>query len=219
MREVTAHNIRDFHQKLKSLPEAYRQVTISAILFLMEKYLQPNGQVLIIGSCDLKVVQGFKQLGFEVHHYTDALADLTFKENEVYDVVMILDEMQKHFDLSVRLKLLYDGRRLLKDGGTAIVMYDNLYGTIKADYLYPSVFEGHYKSTPDLSKEEIHASQLHILSYAGAESMVSGMYLELNRLKAQNRREYNQLVQLACQSCEQIEYRDGTEHLIFVLRK
>jgi hypothetical protein len=67
--------------------------------------------------------------------------------------------------------------------------------------------------------QEVQASGLEVLSYAGAESFLGGMGSLLENLKRENPIAYANIVQVAAETCELPQYRDATDHLHIVVRK
>lgn len=64
-----------------------------------------------------------------------------------------------------------------------------------------------YFSTPDMALQEVRASGFQIISYAGAESFLSGMHLEMDKLYHDSEEMYYNYLKMACECCEKPEYR------------
>lgn len=183
------------------------------------------------------------QAGFEADAYHCMSAtELQSFNNSFYDNLLILGPMYHLHEEHDRLKVLDDAYRMLKPGGTALLAYINTWGALKASvYEFPQSFEdinhidrylnGNLKfskeesftatffTTPILAMAEIEKTAFEIISYAGAESFLSGTQQSLKELSQKNPISYENYVQRAVANCEAIQYRDATEHLLFVLKK
>ena len=73
-------------------------------------------------------------------------------------------------------------------------------------------------STPDAAQREIREAGLEIVSYAGAESFASGMGLLLEKLIRDDPQAYENILQVAAETCELAQYRDSTDHLHLIAR-
>ena len=175
-------------------------------------------------------------------HCQSAL-DLDKFEDEEFDSVLVMGPMYHLHDKNDRNKVLSNVNRILKKDGVAIISYINALGVLKASvFECPDVFENHeeklsqylagdlqlshdesftkvFFTLPEDAKEEIERSDLDLISYAGAESFISGMHLEMRRLKDQSEDLYNKFVKMAVECCELPQYRDATEHLNIVAKK
>jgi hypothetical protein len=131
---------------------------------------------------------------------------------------------------------------MLKPGGTALLAYINTWGALKASvYEFPESFEdilhidrylegnlafskeesftASFFTTPVRAITEIERTPFKVVSYAGAESYLSGIQQPLKTLAIEQPVVYENYVMRAAVNCEAPQYRDATEHLVFVLRK
>ncbi len=76
-----------------------------------------------------------------------------------------------------------------------------------------------YFTTPPAALDEVRRSGLEVITYAGAESFLSGMHLRMKTLFEEDQLVYKNLLQMAKEVCELPQYRDATEHLHIVVRK
>lgn len=188
---------------------------------------------------DKFVLNNYSSDGF---HCLSALELDKFKDEE-FDAILLLGPMYHLHKKEDRKKVLDSVNRILKSNGVAIIAYINTLGVLKSSvFECPDVFENHteklqqylkgdlslsheesftsaFFTTPQHALEEIQNSKLEILSHAGAESFVSGMHLELRKLKQQSEELYNKYISMAVECCELPQYREATEHLNIVVRK
>jgi 2-polyprenyl-3-methyl-5-hydroxy-6-metoxy-1,4-benzoquinol methylase len=266
MSKVEAYYDENAVRELERLNTHYSRVEFETTNYLIEKHFPKSGKILDIGAgpgryalplaekgYDLTLMDISKQelilaeKRFKDHSLTAeylhvSATDLDHIEDESYDGILLLGPMYHLHDLHVRLKVLHDVRRILKDGGTAVIAYINTLGVLKSSvFECPDAFESiktleHYLSgdlklsheesfttayftTPELALEEIKASNLNILTYAGAESFLSGMHMEMDKLYHTSKDLYENYLNMACTCCEKPEYRNATEHLTIVVRK
>ncbi len=166
------------------------------------------------------------------------LAKLT---SESYDAILLMGPMYHVPDDMERMQILKDVYRILKKGGTAIIAYINNWGVLKAgvtefsesyremegmyNLLEPKKFvPGEsfthvYFTTPPVALEEVENAGFEIITYAGAESFLSGMHIRMKALFEKDPVVYNNLLHMAKETCELPQYRDATEHLHIVVRK
>ncbi|MEG2374336.1 MAG: class I SAM-dependent methyltransferase, partial [Niameybacter sp.] len=76
-----------------------------------------------------------------------------------------------------------------------------------------------YFTTPPTALEEVEKAGLQVVTYAGAESFISGMHIELRNLASYMPEAYANYVEKACEYAELPQFRDATEHLIVIARK
>lgn len=184
-----------------------------------------------------------EKAGFEAEAYHCMSAtELQDFNSSFYDNLLILGPMYHLHEEQDRLNVLNDAYRILKPGGTALLAYINTWGALKASvHEFPQSFEdinhidrylnGNLKfskeesftatffTTPVLAMAEVQKSPFEIISYAGAESFLSGTQQSLKELSICNPLSYENYVQKAVSHCEAPQYRDTTEHLIFILKK
>lgn len=169
------------------------------------------------------------------------IRDLRCDEYEVYDAILLMGPMYHIHSKNERISILNTCRDLLKPGGIVLISYMNAWGIVKAgvtefpelfqdiEKLYDSFqeqklsqYEGFtecYFSNPMLALEEVRESGLEVVNYAGAESFLSGFGKEMTAHYFKNRKIYLNLLKVAAEKCEEIQYRDSTEHLIIIAKK
>jgi hypothetical protein len=76
-----------------------------------------------------------------------------------------------------------------------------------------------YWSTSEAALQEIEGADFEVLSYAGAEGFTGGMGVILEQLASNDPEAYENVVQIAAETSELEQYRDGTDHLHIVARK
>lgn len=163
-------------------------------------------------------------------------------EEASFDSLLILGPMYHLHHEEDRLKVLADAYKMLKPGGVALLAYINTWGALKASvFEFPESFEdiahidryleGNLKfakedsftatffTTPPKAMAEIGKTDFEIVSYAGAEGFLSGTRQSLKVLADTMPEAYENYVAKASEFCEAPQYRDATEHLVFVLRK
>lgn len=160
-----------------------------------------------------------------------------------FDAVLLMGPMYHIVEPEIRSNVLTGLARILKPGGTAIVAYLNSWGLIKTGIVdFPGryrdisslrsmlgerAFAGEgladfpecYWSTPEAALREVEKAGLEIVGYAGAESFANGMGPLLERLAADDPVAYENVVEVAAESSELEQYRDGTDHLHIVATK
>lgn len=180
-------------------------------------------------------------LSASAYHCESATALHQF-EKEAYDGLLILGPMYHLHNEEDRHKVLTDAYDMLKPGGTALLAYINSWGALKCSVNeFPHSFEdiehidrylsgnlkfskevsftAAYFTTPPLAKAEIEKSPFSIVSYAGAEGFLSGTEASLKNVYNTHPVSYENYVKKAVESCEAPQYRDATEHVVFVIRK
>lgn len=181
--------------------------------------------------------------GYEAEGYycQSAMALEGFKD-ESFDYVLLMGPMYHLHGEENRLHVLKEVRRILKPGGKALVAYINMWGVLKASlYECPQSFESEqqlyqgepmavelqegqsftevYFTTPPIALKEIEQSGFKMVSYAGAESFLSGMFIELKNLAHYMPDTYRGYMKKACEFCELPQYRDATEHVHIIVEK
>ena len=184
-----------------------------------------------------------EKLGLKAEAYiNDDARNLHQLSGDHFDAVLLLGPLYHIIDKAERIAVLKNVHRILKKGGTAIVAYLNAWGVLKAGinefperysdpaYLntflaeatFPESIEGFtecYFTTPQAATVEIEQAGLNIISYAGCESFCGGMKTQLENIHANNKPAYENILQTVLATCELAQFRDTTEHLVFVLRK
>lgn len=180
--------------------------------------------------------------GLKAHDYIceDAL-NLHLLESEKYDVLLLMGPMYHVLNETDRVKILKEARRILKDDGIALISYINSWGCLKSgvtefsevfsdlqnvyNYLDEQKFDPNtsftnlYMTTPINALKEITEAGFNIISYAGAESFLSGIESRVIELAEEDKNVYNNLLKVASETCECPQYRDATEHIHILVRK
>jgi S-adenosylmethionine-dependent methyltransferase len=169
--------------------------------------------------------------------------DMSMLASDRFEAALLLGPMYHVVESTDRLKVLQELKRILKPGGVAIIAYLNSWGLIRTgitdfpdwykdvsvlrSMLSEHTFTGQslpgftecYWSTPEAALQEVKASGLEMITYAGAESFAGGMGVLLERLAIENPEAYENVVYVAAETCELEQYRDSTDHLHVVARK
>lgn len=181
--------------------------------------------------------------GFQADaYYCRSAIDLDSFESNSFDAILLMGPLyhiHKEADRSTVLKHVY---RILKPGGIVLISYINTWGVLKAavsefpesfadkdhfeEYIngdlkfsHENSFTTTFFTTPPLALAEVEKSDLNIISYAGAESYLAGLNMQLTSLYKEDKQLHNIFVSNACEYCEMPQYRDATEHLHIIARK
>lgn len=177
----------------------------------------------------------------DAYYHKSALELEELKESS-YDGILIMGPMYHLHNKEDRLKVLTDSRKLLKNDGVSMISYINTWGVLKASLReFPESFlniehfdrfiNGDLKftseesftttffTTPVMALEEVREAGFNIISYAGAESFISGLNMQMNYLYKEMPEIYKNYLQKAPEYCEYPQYRDATEHLHIVVKK
>ena len=169
--------------------------------------------------------------------------DMSMLASNTFDAALLLGPMYHIVERNDRAKVLRELNRILKPQGVAIIAYLNSWGLIRTgvgdfphwykdisflrSMLSEHTFAGNslsgftecYWSTSEAALQEIKESDLEVVSYAGAESFAGGMGVLLEQLATDNPEAYENIVQMAAETSELVQYRDSTDHLHVVARK
>jgi SAM-dependent methyltransferase len=169
--------------------------------------------------------------------------DMSMFASDTFDAALLLGPIYHVIEPQERAKALQELKRILKPQGVAIIAYLNSWGIIKtgivdfsdwykdvsflhsmlSEHTFPgqtlSGFTECYWSTPEAALREIEQAGLEVVNYAGAESFVGGMGVLLERLAIDDPEAYENIVQLAAETCELKQYKDSTDHLHIIARK
>jgi len=200
--------------------------------------------LLDLSQAELDIArEQFEEHGLSSHgfHCSCALDLDQFADNH-FDSILVLGPMYHIHEESDRIKVQNNVHRILKKDGIAIFAYINTWGALKSS-LYELSDSFHDKNnfklmldedlkldsknafttvhftTPPQAIKEMQKSDFEIISYAGAESFVSGMNLEIRKVKEKSKNLYNNYIKAAAEYCEKPQYRDATEHLVIVVKK
>ena len=169
--------------------------------------------------------------------------DMSMLVSDTFEAALLLGPMYHIVEKNERAKVLHELKRILKPQGVAIIAYLNSWGLIKTgivdfphwykdisflrSMLNEHTFAGQglsgftecYWSTSEAALQEIKEAGLEVVNYAGAESFAGGMGVLLEQLATDNPEAYENIVQMAAETSELEQYRDGTDHLHIVARK
>lgn len=166
---------------------------------------------------------------------------LNGEKDESYDAILLMGPMYHIQSKEIRIKILSECRRILKPKGVILIAYINSWGVLKSgisefptefekiDKIYKlfdeqrlskeETFTESYFTTPPIALEEVSCSGLNLISYAGAESFLSGIAYYMTKHYLENKKIYLNLLKVAAEKCEEPQFRDSTEHLIIVANK
>ncbi len=168
--------------------------------------------------------------------------DLTALDSQSFDAALLMGPMYHIVEAQERAGVLRELRRILRPRGVAILSYLNSWGIMRtgiSDFphwygdisVLRSMQEEHvyldeklteftdaYWSTPEAAQKEIRRAGLELISYAGAEGFAGGMKPLVEQLAEARPDAYENVVQVAAETCELPQYRDATDHLHFVVR-
>jgi len=158
-----------------------------------------------------------------------------------FDGILLMGPLYHIQNQNDRIDVLKKARNLLKNDGVILIAYLNSWGILKAgvtefwenfstpqgiqelldenSFNKEKSFTDVYFSTPPAAKEEVKKAGFEIISYAGAESFLSGISTEVKRLHSEQPGIYSNLLNAAIETCEKPQYRDATEHLHIVARR
>lgn len=176
------------------------------------------------------------------NYYHKSALDLDEFGESLYDGILIMGPMYHLHNKEERLKVLADSCRILKEDGVAMISYINTWGVLKASlsefpesfldiehferyikgdlkFSKEESFTATYFTTPVQALEEVREAGFNIISYAGAESFLSGLNMQMNYLKKEMPDIYQNYLEKAAEYCEYPQYRDATEHLHIVVKK
>nr|WP_307990709.1 class I SAM-dependent methyltransferase [uncultured Niameybacter sp.] len=181
--------------------------------------------------------------GYEAEgYYCQSAMELDGFEDNSFDGILVMGPMYHLHGKENRRHVLEEVKRILKPGGKALIAYINMWGVLKASvYEFPTAFEKEqhfyepeqgdvefsqeqaftrsYFTTPPHALEAIEEAGFKLVSYAGAESFLSGLMLETKNLATYIPDTYKLYVKKACEYCELPQYRDATEHLNIIVEK
>ncbi|QUH19483.1 class I SAM-dependent methyltransferase [Alkaliphilus sp. B6464] len=175
-------------------------------------------------------------------YYCKSALGLDFLPDDAFDGVLVMGPLYHIHCQKDRKKVLKDTYRILKKNGTALISYINTWGVLRASVgEFPESFQnrGHFQryiegdlkfsaedsftvtyfTTPPLALEEIREVGFKIISYAGAESFLSGLGTQVNNLYRYMPDVYENYLKSAAEYCELRQYRDATEHLHVIVKK
>lgn len=175
-------------------------------------------------------------------YYCKSALELETFEDESFDGVLVMGPLYHLHSEEDRIKVLKHGYRILKKEGIALISYINTWGCIKAGISeFPEPFKDveyferyikgdlkfspeesfttTYFTSPPLALDEVKRAGFDIISYAGAESFLSGMRVQMSNLFTYMPDVYSNFLQKAVEFCELPQYREATEHLHIIVKK
>lgn len=267
MNKVTQYYDSAAEREWQRLNKPYSNIEYRSTLYLIDKYFPKEGKILDIGSGPGRYSLALLERGYEVslldlsqneldiakrkiaeagykadEYYHRSALDLGSFEDNTFDALLVMGPMYHLHSEADRRKVLTEAKRILKDGGVALIAYINTWGALKASIReFPESFmdiehferykEGGlafsaeesftetYFTTPILALKEVEKVGYEVVSYAGAESFISGMHIEIENLAFYMPEVYENYVKKASEYCELPQYRDATEHLNIVVKK
>jgi ubiquinone/menaquinone biosynthesis C-methylase UbiE len=182
-----------------------------------------------------------QQRGLQACAYLAADArDLGPMGSASYDAALCLGPLIHLLEADDRRQALQELRRVLKPGGVAVLGFLNSWGLMRtglADFSHRlrdagflrSMLHGQafragelanftacYWSTPPEALAEVTTAGFEVLSYACAEGFVGGMRPTVEDLARSDPAAYASVVQVAAETCELPQFRDGGDHLLIV---
>ncbi|MGL5351887.1 MAG: class I SAM-dependent methyltransferase [Clostridium sp.] len=184
-----------------------------------------------------------EKLGLAANNYhCKSALDLESFENESFDNILVMGPMYHLHSKDDRQKVLTEVNRVLKKDGVAIIAFINTWGALKAavtefplEFIDEEKFEKYldgdlcfseresftktYFTTSDKAIKEVEEAGFKVISYAGAEGFLSGIFSDLKNLASENPEVYEKFINAAAKSCELKQYRDATEHVNIIVKK
>lgn len=183
-----------------------------------------------------------ESLGLYAENYICGDANyLNIEENNKYDCILLMGPMYHIVSRASRINILKQCKRILKNNGLILISYINSIGVLKEgishfygefdniDNIYKFLnsdnnctnnnFNKIYFTTSKIAIEELKDSGLNLISYAGAESFLSGQWYQIIKYYFENKQIYMNLLKAATETCEDFRFRDSAEHLIVVANK
>ena len=168
--------------------------------------------------------------------------DLAVLASKAFDAVRFLGPLIHLTQGSERTKALAELVRVLAPGGVAIVSYLNSWGLVRTgvtdfpdryrdisflramleEMSFPEPIPGFtvcHWSTPVAARQELSEAGFELVSYASAEGAMGGMGPLIDKLAKSDPAAYSNIVEFVAETCELPQFRDGGEHLHFVVRR
>lgn len=185
-----------------------------------------------IKEANLKAEEYYCKSAMELGHFHD----------DTFEGILLMGPLYHLHNKEDRMLVLKETHRILKKNGIALISYINTWGALKAGVSeFPESFrdiqhfqryiDGNLKfspeesftctffTTPPLALKEIRQSGFEIISYAGAESFLSGLNTQVMDLHKNLPEVYKNYLDIAPKYCELPQYRDATEHLHIIVKK
>lgn len=222
------------------------------------KYLKPGSKILEIGAGtgryslaladksyevdsvelvphNIKIMKKKVKASHKIHIYEGNACDLSFLENDTYDIVLLLGPMYHLFTDEDKHKAISEAIRVAKHGGVIYAAYCNndtcmykmFYKRRILDYLKKGLIDENYHARsspneifelyrkPDIDNlmEGYNVTRLH---FVGVD-MLSDLYSnDLNRL---NKKEFNEYMKFLSTICEREDLTGFSIHMLDIFRK
>ncbi len=169
--------------------------------------------------------------------------DLGVLADESFDAALLLGPLYHLIERDDRAQALREMIRILKPGSRAIVAFLNAWGLLRTgvagfphlyrnpaflrsllgetnfeDHERPNFTECHW-SNPEIAGNELRDAGLRIVSYAGAQGFVGGMAPLFESLRENEPEAYENVLEFAPETSELPQFRDITDHVVFVVEK
>ena len=240
MKEVIEfYNKYDEDNRLKSkthLPEYL--ITMKYI----KKYLTPNSKILEIGAGTGRYSIALADMGYDItsvelvpHNFEGNACDLSFIEDNTYDIVLLLGPMYHLFNDSDKHKALSEAIRVAKIGGIIYSAYCNndtcvyklfynkkIMRYIKDERIDENfhtvsspdeIFELYRKSDIDKLMKNYDVTRLH---FVGVDML---SYLYSNKLNLLNKKEFEEYMKFLSAICEREDLVGFSQHMLDVFKK
>lgn len=200
--------------------------------------------LLDISSNELDIAKRKIQAeGYEAEgYYCQSALELSCFKDESFDCILIMGPLYHLHSEEDRNKVLTESKRILKKDGVALISYINTWGVLRASVReFPESFEdishfdryinGNLKFTkeesftdtyftsPPSAIAEVKKAGFKIVSYAGAESFLSGLNIQMENLYIYMPKVYENYLTKAIEYSELPQFRDTTEHLHIIAKK
>ena len=185
----------------------------------------------------------FEQANLQSQDFIVADArDLAVLESQAFDAALFLGPLIHITERPERAKALAELFRVLKPGGAAIVSYLNSWGLVRTGvtdfpdryrnlkFLHAMLDEVAFSqplpgftvchwSTPVAARQELNEVGFEVVSYASAEGAVGGTGPLIDKLAKSDPVAYANVTEFVAETCELPQFRDGGDHLVFVVRR
>lgn len=258
---------RNVDSEWNRLTHGLSVVEFATTMRLIDKYFPRKGRILDIGGGPGRYAIELARKGYEVSLFDlskkllerariefnragcfakdiveGSAEDLGVFNSLAFDGALMLGPLIHLTTHEQRIKALAELKRILVNGGIALVQYLNSWGLIRTGltdfpswYDIPekiramlqdqvledtlSGFTDCYWTTPSIALDEIREAGFDVISYAGAEGFLGGMAGIVEEIKRSSRKRYENIVTTAALMAELPQFRDSTDHLVYILQK